>query len=255
MPRSDQFSRILLSLKQILKTRKISYRELANQLKVSEPTIKRLFYSEDCPIGRLIEICELLNIPFSDLVQQSQTNAPQEFTLSEKQEAFFSRHTDVYAFFRYLQNGVGVDEIRSKFHLSQKSIQDFFLKLEKWELITLRPKGQFILKKRGAHRWILHGPLEMKFNEETSRILIEVARKHSDKAGYYSEFSSKRIHKNSLKELAEDLKKIHEKFMTLALRDQTFHPSKDLSSASLVSAIAPVGDWFDRFLHSSKGPE
>ena len=80
------------SLRSHLKARHLTYRHIADQLGVSEQTVKRLFVNQDCSIERLEEICELLQLDLRDLVKSSPR--PRKFLqqLSLQQEELLAKH-------------------------------------------------------------------------------------------------------------------------------------------------------------------
>src|SRR4051794_10582043 len=97
---------ITKALKQVLKARKLSYRQLAASISVSEATIKRLFTGSECNVGRLVEICDALNVSFFDLMSLANSDDFTAHHLSAEQDKFFSRNPKYYFFLRMLQKGV-----------------------------------------------------------------------------------------------------------------------------------------------------
>ena len=62
---------ILSSMKQGLKSRGITYSELAKRLGLSEASIKRLFSDESFSLKRLDEICASAGLEISDVVEMA----------------------------------------------------------------------------------------------------------------------------------------------------------------------------------------
>ena len=62
-------SQLIDALKRELRKRRITYKQVAAALDLSEPSVKRLFAGRFFTLERLEKICELLGIGFNDLVQ------------------------------------------------------------------------------------------------------------------------------------------------------------------------------------------
>ena len=60
-----QISQIIATIKRQLKLQGLTYRDVAVALDLSEPSIKRLFASEQFTLERIVEICSLLGFTLS----------------------------------------------------------------------------------------------------------------------------------------------------------------------------------------------
>ena len=83
-------------LKQALKTRGLSYRQLAERLGVSEPTVKRLFIDQDCKLSRLAEICAVLDIALSDILDDANPSAPVPTPLPVQAERLLAQNETLF---------------------------------------------------------------------------------------------------------------------------------------------------------------
>jgi DNA-binding Xre family transcriptional regulator len=63
-----QTNLIVETLKRELRKQGIRYKEVAKKLELSEASVKRLFAERSFTLTRLAQVCELLNLEFSDLV-------------------------------------------------------------------------------------------------------------------------------------------------------------------------------------------
>ena len=75
--------RIIDTLKRELKVRGITYRSLADRLELSESAIKHMFSSGNFSLRRLDEVCAVLELDFSDLVDISESQEQKIEQLSE----------------------------------------------------------------------------------------------------------------------------------------------------------------------------
>ena len=66
MDEQRQRTGLFSTLKQVLKSQGLRYRDLAELMDTSEPTIKRLFKEQDCKLSRLMDICKAIGVNFTD---------------------------------------------------------------------------------------------------------------------------------------------------------------------------------------------
>ena len=66
-----QTAAILATLKTALKGSKMTYRGLAEQLEMSESGVKKMLNGSDVSLGRLLQICDVLQVPLSEVVASS----------------------------------------------------------------------------------------------------------------------------------------------------------------------------------------
>ena len=78
----SQTNNLLLALKKQLRAQGKTYADVAQLLDLSEASVKRLFASQSFTLQRLEQLCDWLQIEFSELMQQAQQQ-PQltQFTL------------------------------------------------------------------------------------------------------------------------------------------------------------------------------
>ena len=62
-------ARIIISLKAVMKSRQITYRDLARRIRLSEASIKRIFSRGTLTLTRLDEICQALEVSLSEVVR------------------------------------------------------------------------------------------------------------------------------------------------------------------------------------------
>jgi DNA-binding Xre family transcriptional regulator len=74
------------SLKAHIKARGMTYKQLAQALNLSEPSLKRIFSKNDCTLQRLDEICHILNIELKELVKTTPPKRILIQQLTQKQE-------------------------------------------------------------------------------------------------------------------------------------------------------------------------
>ncbi|WP_343039012.1 helix-turn-helix transcriptional regulator [Paraburkholderia bonniea] len=79
-----EVDQLLAEIKRELRTQKLTYRDVAQQLGISEPSVKRVFASGACTLERLAQIAAMLNLSVVELAQAADaTNLrPTQLTLA-----------------------------------------------------------------------------------------------------------------------------------------------------------------------------
>ena len=134
---------ILKTLKAQLKKSKISYKDLAKELKISEAGVKKMFTREDLSISRAIEICSALNLPFSEIISQSEDDKNSELQFTDRQVDFLKKHPAYFHFYMKLAyEQKSPVEIQTEYRLSLRSLNTYLKKLEELGLIKRHPKDR-----------------------------------------------------------------------------------------------------------------
>ena len=68
-------AQLIASIKRQLKSQGLTYRDVAQALKLSEPSVKRVFSSERLTVDRLSQISEMLGFTMAELLQESASSA------------------------------------------------------------------------------------------------------------------------------------------------------------------------------------
>src|ERR1035438_2925863 len=79
-------SQLISTIKQQLKSQGLTYRDVASALKLSEPSVKRLFASGRFTVDRLVQISNFLGFTLAELSKEAMDGQPRLRTLTEKQE-------------------------------------------------------------------------------------------------------------------------------------------------------------------------
>jgi transcriptional regulator with XRE-family HTH domain len=134
---------MLKTLKAELKKAKITYRDLAKELKISEAGIKKLFSKSDLSLKRALQICEVLNLPFSEIVSLSENSRQSEVHFTEKQIQFFKSNIHFFHFYmKIAYEQMTPHEIQRELGLSSKSLNIYLKKLEDLGLIKRHPRDR-----------------------------------------------------------------------------------------------------------------
>ena len=163
----DQTAKLLDTLKFYLKSREITYLKLAQRLKLSESSIKRLFSEKTLSLKRLERILHILDLDFYDLVRMSRRqdrDADQPLTV--EQEKALSKNPRMLVFFYLLTKQWTVEKITDEFNIEKVEATEFLLELDRLRLIDLHPYNRVRTLVSRTQLWNRDSPF-MKINQES----------------------------------------------------------------------------------------
>lgn len=150
---------IVETLKKVLKARGMTYADLALALRVSTPTIKRLFSQRTFTLERLEEILKVIELDFHELARMSHGRRSGPAELSVEQESALAKDARLFSVFWLLCNEWRFDEIVAEFRLGAAQITSYFARLERLRLIDWRPGNRARLRVPKHYVWRAGGPL------------------------------------------------------------------------------------------------
>ena len=149
--KNEQHSLLMNELKNILKTRGIHYSQLAQALKISESSMKRIMNASDGNISRIEEICNFLDISFSDLVVSCNANQKKEFLIEGELFKFFCENITYFNFFSALhEHDYDLEKLLLIHPLTKRSIRKYLKQLEKLKLIEVHAGDRIKSNVRGG---------------------------------------------------------------------------------------------------------
>ncbi|WP_311269548.1 helix-turn-helix transcriptional regulator [Sphingobium sp. WCS2017Hpa-17] len=175
----SEVPRILALLKDCYRDKRIRYRDIASQLDVSEPTVKRYLGGRGLTLDMLERLCAVAGLRLSDLhdmlaSEQARTNG----RLSLRQEYGLTHNLFAAFIFYLLRSGWKVPAIMSEFELTEARMFLLLRVLEKLELIDILPHNRVRLTVGGSPDWLPDGPVRRSF-DGSMRAIFESADYHS----------------------------------------------------------------------------
>lgn len=231
--------KLLKSLQEVLKSKKITYAELALQMEVSEVTVKRLFSIQNCNLQTVFKICDLVGISFFDLAALANQEKEVDYVLSEEQEKFFAANPAMFGIFRSLHRGVSPEKLAEAWKLSSQKFFKVLRKIENYGLLEVLPGNQVRIKAVGNIRFQHKGPLARAIlRPQIAQFLdhVDVFLKNKDVCMHSAEVE---LSKTSITELVEEIHALGAKYRARALRDKNLLSADQLQSVHWLYAFAP----------------
>ncbi len=148
------------ALKRRLRAQRVTYREVAAHLGLSEASVKRMFSRADFRLDRLEAICSLIDCTLPELVQEMEAARHRVARLSEEQEQELVADPRLMLVAYCVLNHWSVDEILEHYALERHELTRLLVRLDRLQLIELLPGDRVRLRVTPDFRWIPGGPVE-----------------------------------------------------------------------------------------------
>ena len=168
---------IVETLKKVLKTRGMTYADLARALGLSTPTVKRLFSEHSFTLERLEQILQVLETDLYEVARMSRGANGAGGELSAEQEAALAKDARLFSIFWLITNEWSFNEIAAEFRLSAAQLTTFYARLDRLRLIDWRPGNRARLKVPKHYVWRRGGPLRKAYG---LRVVNEFMRARFD---------------------------------------------------------------------------
>ena len=154
---------LVQALKRALKAKGITYADVAARMDLSENSIKRLFASCGFSIERLEQICELVDMEISDLVQLMLENSRRIEMLTEEQEREVAGDIKLLLVATCVLDRWAAQEILNIYKLTEHECIKLLAKLDRLKIIELLPKNRVKVIVAKNFRWRPGGPIQQFF--------------------------------------------------------------------------------------------
>ncbi len=244
MARSPQ---LIDFLKQELRAQGVTYKTLAQQLSLSESTIKQMFSAKNFSLRRMDQICEILGIELTDLLARYDAREPKMEQLTLENERRLISDIPLLIVAYCVTNHWSMEDIMRNYDLGETECIRCLAQLDRMRMIELLPENKVKLLISKNFQWHKNGPIEQFFRTEVQARFFSGSFKSQDslhlvKLGDLSDKSIAQIIErlNSVGELYEELSKedrrqpFDQRFgssMVIAIRKWEFDAFKDYLKA------------------------
>jgi DNA-binding Xre family transcriptional regulator len=229
-------ARIIASLKAVMKSRQITYRDLAQHIRLSEASVKRIFSRATLTLARLDEICKALEVSMSEVVRlasEQSADTPEPLTL--EQENALATDPKLLACFYLLANGRTGRDVSAQLDVDERAVRRLMVRLDALRLIELRPKLRARTRAASVIAWRSDGPLRRLYENQIRQEFLQAAFSRSGEALH---FLSAELSDASCKVLLRKLERMAGEFRDLAELDRTV-PPRDKRSMAVMLAVRP----------------
>jgi len=159
---------LVTALKAELKAVGITYAELAEQLGMSESSIKRVFAKADMPLSRVDDVLRVLKMDFAELARKVADAQPlsRELTLEQEKAVVADRRLLLLAI--CCLSHWTFDQMVTTYTFSDAECIAYLVALDRLGIIELRPLNRYRLKVAKGFRWRPHGPVMQYFRKHVA---------------------------------------------------------------------------------------
>jgi DNA-binding Xre family transcriptional regulator len=226
---------LLSGIKAALRLRKLTYRELARSIGVSEATVKRDLSRGNFSLRRLDQICASLDLTLSELTQPHE-DLELVTQMSEAQEVALANHPKVLLVTYLLLNDWKFQDIVSAFQMDENELIDILLRLDRLKIIEYRPPHRMRKLTSRNFTWRKDGPVHHFF---VNRFAPEYFRSAFAGPGDAFRFVGGTLSAESLAQFKASLERLAIEFEELARHDARL----PLARRDGCSAILTVRSW------------
>lgn len=154
---------LVATIKRQLKSKGLRYRDVALALKLSEPSVKRLFSSERFTVDRLAQISQLLGLTLAELLQESAASRLKLRTLTTSQETQLVAKQKLLLVAVCALNHWSVADIVMMYRLTPSDCLQQLLVLDRMGILSLLPGDRIRLHVARDFDWLPDGPIRQFF--------------------------------------------------------------------------------------------
>jgi len=227
---------IIQVLKRSLKTRGLTYRDVAKRIGLSEASIKRVFSEETFTLERLEAICAAIGMSMTELVRiAGESNEEKSKFLTLEQEQLLADDPKLLACFYLLLNGRSSAEVIERMNLTERELRRFYVRLDDARLVELQPRLRVRMRVGPVITWRTDGPVYRVYERQVKAEFLQ-----SDFRGPLEalHFRSLEISEASARVLARKIEHLQRDFAELASLDVGL-PANEKRNVALLVAFRP----------------
>ena len=224
---------IVAEIKKTLREKNLTYADVAKKLKLSVPSIKRLFSGGDLSLARIDQICELLQSDLHEILQRSRERpATNQLTLAQEQQIVSDPALLLMAWL--VINRATVAEIAHTYRFSEREVLRYFFKLDQMKVIELQPGNRVRLLVSRHFSWRPGGPVQRYIHQKLLREFVDTHFTGPDDEFF---FHGGEVSTQGLGELRQVLRTAARQCAEILDRDRT--PRDSRHGAAFVLALRP----------------
>ena len=147
------------ALRMHLRARAMTYADLAKALKVSEPTIKRIFATRNCTLRRLDALCAVLQVDLAELARGMPRESRLVSQLTRAQEEELMSDPALLCVAACAMHQLRVEEIVRLYRMDEAQCVRLLVRLERLGILELHEHNRIRLRLSRAFAWIPDGPM------------------------------------------------------------------------------------------------
>ena len=219
-------------LKRELRTRGVTYAQVARKLGLSEASVKRMFSRKEFTLKRLDQVCQLTHSDFSDLARTLNREETLISQLTQEQEREIAASIKLFLVAVCALNHVTIEQMVEIYDISQAECIQLLAKLDRIGFIRLLPNNRIRLLVSRDFAWLPDGPIQRFFKQHAHS---DYVRSRFDRPDEYFVAVNGMLSGSSRATIVARLKRIAREFSELHNDDVRLPPSQRLNMTMLVA--------------------
>ena len=231
------------ALKQVLKSRGVTYAAIARRLGRSEASIKRVFAKQSFTLERLDRVCQILGIEITDLAKMVEHESERIVQLTLDQEKEIVSDPKLLLVAVHALNHWTLDEIIAQYTISKTECIRQLARLDRLRIIDLLPNNRIRVIVGRNFAWLPDGPFRRHFR---GQLEANFFGSRFDGRGEHLAFVSGMLSRNSNAVIQHHMRRLGAEFTELHNQDLRL-PLEERFGTSLLVAMRPwVPDMFKK---------
>jgi hypothetical protein len=224
---------IVSELKRALREGGHTYAAVAEHLKLSEASVKRLFSTGNFTLQRVDQVCDLLGMELPAILERAQDRSAPTNQLSASQEKEIVADPGLFLIAWLTLSRTPFDEMVKTYRFSALDVQRYLIKLDRLKIIELQPGNRARLLVSRRFSWRRGGPVQRFIHQ---KLLREFFDDHfaGDRQEFF--FHGEAISEQGLVKLKRALQHAVRECMEITERDRGV---KDQFGVAFVLAMRP----------------
>lgn len=168
-----QVDALVETLKSALKSHNLKYRDVALAMDLSEASIKRLFSSRTFSLQQIQQVCLMMGMEISDLVQLMVERQARLQELSEEQEEEIVRDPGFLIITVCVLNRWTLEDMLRHYTFTEHECVQKLARLDRLKIIELLPKNRIKLLVAPNFSWRKNGPIQRFFLNTIEKELFQ----------------------------------------------------------------------------------
>ncbi|CAN5347185.1 helix-turn-helix transcriptional regulator [soil metagenome] len=156
---------LLAALKRELRIRRITYRDVAEALELSEPSVKRLFSTGRFTLERLAQVAALLDLSLAELIAGAADARLRLHEMTVEQESTLVSDAKLLLIAVCVLNHWTAGDIVQRYRISEPECVQRLVRLDRMRLIDLLPGNRVRLNVARDFSWLPEGPISRFFRD------------------------------------------------------------------------------------------
>lgn len=230
-----QTQALIGALKQVLKSRSVTYAEVARRLGMSEASVKRVFAKQRFTLDRLDRICGVLGIEITDLAKMVEHEAELVNQLTIQQEREIVGDPKLMLVAVHALNHWTLEEIVERYNIAKTECIRLLARLDRLRIIDLLPNNRIRVIVGRNFSWRPDGPLQRHFRDQLEANFFG---SRFDGRGEHLAFVSGMLSRNSNAVIQQHMRRLEAEFTELHNQDARL-PLDERFGTSLLIAMRP----------------